>query len=48
MINENALTAYVRGTFPDVTDIDIRKLGSGVQGSGFLISMCAAGICSQG
>jgi hypothetical protein len=39
MINEAALTAYVRETFPDVAEVRIRKLGSGVQGSGFLIEM---------
>jgi hypothetical protein len=47
MINEQALKAYVRATFTDVTYIDISKLGSGVQGSGYLISMCTAGVCKS-
>lgn len=47
MINEKALTVYVQTAFPDVTDIDIRKLGSGVQGSGYLISMCSQGACKS-
>jgi hypothetical protein len=42
MINEEALRAYLMGRFDDVTRIDIRKLGSGVQGSGFLIEMKTA------
>ncbi len=47
MINEQALKAYVRATFTNVTNIDISKLGSGVQGSGYLISMCTAGVCKS-
>ncbi|MGO9377567.1 MAG: aminoglycoside phosphotransferase family protein [Dissulfurispiraceae bacterium] len=47
MINEKALRAYLLAKFPDVIDIDIRKLGSGVQGSGFLISMCTSGQCTS-
>jgi hypothetical protein len=39
MINEEALRAYLRTTFSDVSAIDISKLGSGVQGSGFLINL---------
>jgi hypothetical protein len=39
MINEEALRAYLLKKFPDVYALDIRKLGSGVQGSGFLIEM---------
>lgn len=39
MINEDALKVYIKTRFPDVTEISIRKLGSGVQGSGFLIEM---------
>jgi aminoglycoside phosphotransferase (APT) family kinase protein len=42
MINEEALKAYLRATFPEVTDINIRKIGSGVQGSGFLINLRTA------
>ncbi len=45
MINEEALKTYLRASFPDVTSIDICKLGSGVQGSGFLINMCLSGGC---
>ena len=39
MINEEAIKAYVRQQFRDVVSVDIRKLGSGVQGSGFLVEM---------
>lgn len=39
MINEEALKAYIKKEFPDVIHIDIKKLGSGVQGAGFLIDM---------
>lgn len=39
MINEKALKQYLRTEFPDALGIDIRKLGAGVQGAGFLISM---------
>jgi hypothetical protein len=39
MINEKALKSYIKKEFRDVREIDIRKLGSGVQGSGFLIEM---------
>ncbi|HMK59882.1 MAG TPA: phosphotransferase [Dissulfurispiraceae bacterium] len=45
MINELALRDYLQSAFPDVKEIAIRKLGSGVQGSGFLVSMCSAGLC---
>lgn len=41
MINEDALRAYLRKRFRDVTRVDIRKLGSGVQGSGFLVELKA-------
>jgi len=37
MINEEALKAYIKKEFPEATHVDIRKLGSGVQGAGFLI-----------
>src|SRR4030066_504941 len=37
MINEEALKAYLKKQFKDIIQVDIRKLGSGVQGSGFLI-----------
>ena len=39
MINEEAVKTYVLRKFPDVLEADIRKLGSGVQGSGFLVEM---------
>ena len=39
MINENALKAYLLKEYRDVDEIFIRKLGSGVQGSGFLVEM---------
>jgi len=39
MINEAAIKTYLLNTFKDIIDVDIRKLGSGVQGSGFLIDM---------
>jgi len=35
MINEEAIKAYVLKEFPSTLHVDIRKLGSGVQGSGF-------------
>ena len=43
MINEAALRTYLAKTFPDASRIDITKLGSGVQGSGFLIEIGAGG-----
>lgn len=42
MINEEALRAYVRGKFDGVQDVSITKLGSGVQGAGFLIRLATA------
>jgi aminoglycoside phosphotransferase (APT) family kinase protein len=39
MINEEAIRAYLLKQFKDVRRIDIKKLGSGVQGSGFLIEL---------
>lgn len=39
MINEEAIKAYLLKRFSDVIQADISKLGSGVQGSGFLIEM---------
>jgi aminoglycoside phosphotransferase (APT) family kinase protein len=39
MINEAALRAYLLKEFSDVIQVDIRKIGAGVQGSGFLIEM---------
>jgi hypothetical protein len=45
MINAEALIKYIRRTFTDAISVDIRKLGSGVQGSGFLIEIeTSAGI----
>ena len=39
MINEDAIKAYLFERFRDIISADIKKLGSGVQGSGFLIEM---------
>jgi len=39
MLNEPAIRAYLLRHFRNVMRIDIRKLGSGVQGSGFLIEI---------
>jgi hypothetical protein len=39
MINENAIKAYLLRTFPDAGHIEITKLGAGVQGAGFLVTM---------
>jgi len=39
MINEAAIRAYLFKTFPDVMHMEVTKLGSGVQGSGFLIEL---------
>lgn len=39
MINEEALKTYLLEKFSDVIQVDIRMLGSGVQGSGFLVEM---------
>src|SRR4030042_175792 len=42
MINEAALKAYLFQRFSDVIQVDISRLGSGVQGSGLLIEMTTA------
>ena len=39
MINEDAIKAYIRKKFSGIISVDVRKLGSGVQGSGFLIKI---------
>ncbi|MDA8079022.1 MAG: phosphotransferase [Nitrospiraceae bacterium] len=39
MINEKALKAYLREKFRDAQTVDIRKLGEGVQGAGFLVEV---------
>lgn len=39
MINEYAIRQYLLRSFPDVLSVDIRRLGAGVQGAGFLIDM---------
>lgn len=39
MINEDALRKYIFRRFDGVSRVDIRKLGSGVQGSGFLVEI---------
>ncbi len=47
MINEKSLKAYLLKRFKDAVHVDIRRLGSGVQGSGFLIELkTSAGIRS--
>jgi hypothetical protein len=42
MINEEAIKAYLFRTFDNIMSVDIRKLGAGVQGAGFLIEMQTA------
>ena len=42
MINEEAIKEYIRKKFSGIADVEVRKLGSGVQGSGFLIKMTTA------
>lgn len=39
MINEAALRSYLLKSFSDLTHVDIRRLGAGVQGAGFLVEM---------
>lgn len=39
MINEHAIKKYLLEQFKDVLHVNIRKLGSGVQGSGFLVEL---------
>jgi aminoglycoside phosphotransferase (APT) family kinase protein len=39
LINETAIKAYLLQQFNDIIHIDITRIGSGVQGSGFLIDM---------
>ncbi len=39
MINEEAIKNYIKEKFTDVIHVDIKKLGAGVQGAGFLIEM---------
>jgi len=39
MINESSIKSYFKKHFKEVRQINIRKLGSGVQGSGFLIEI---------
>ncbi len=39
MINENALKAYLKRICPGATHVEIKELGSGVQGSGFLVQL---------
>ncbi len=43
MINEEAIKSYLLKKFDDIVSIDISKLGSGVQGSGFHVEMKTAG-----
>ncbi len=42
MINEGAIRAYLLQKFDDAAGVEIRKLGSGVQGSGFLVELKTA------
>ncbi len=42
MINEDAIKVYLFERFRDIISADIKKLGSGVQGSGFLIELKTA------
>lgn len=39
MINEKAIKAYIKNKFKGVIHVDIKKLGEGVQGAGFLIEV---------
>jgi hypothetical protein len=39
MINEDAIRAYLFQQFRDILHMEIRRLGSGVQGFRFLIEM---------
>lgn len=39
MLNEAALKLYIKKKFPDIERVVITKLGSGVQGAGFLVEM---------
>lgn len=39
MINESAVRSYLLQQFPEVIQVNIRRLGSGVQGTGFLVEM---------
>ncbi|MDA8105830.1 MAG: aminoglycoside phosphotransferase family protein [Nitrospiraceae bacterium] len=39
MINEGAIKSYLMQKYEDIVGVEIRKLGSGVQGSGFLVEM---------
>ncbi len=43
MINEEAIKAFILKTFGDVSSVVIKKLGSGVQGSGFHVEMKTPG-----
>ncbi|MDH4233395.1 MAG: aminoglycoside phosphotransferase family protein [Nitrospirota bacterium] len=43
MINEDAIRAYLFQQFKDILQVEIRRIGSGVQGSGFLIEMKTSG-----
>ena len=39
MINEGAIKSYLLQKYEDIVGVEIRKLGSGVQGSGFLVEL---------
>jgi len=42
MLNEKALKAYLKKKFRNISQIKIKKLGSGVHGSGFLVELKTA------
>lgn len=42
MINEEAIKSYLKERFPEARHVNIKKLGSGVHGSGFLIEIKTA------
>src|SRR5512139_18637 len=45
MINEKAIKQYILSRFPEAARVDIRWLGAGVQGAGFLIEICTDREC---
>lgn len=42
MFSSESLKTYFKNTFPDLIDLKIKKLGSGVQGSGFSVEIITA------
>lgn len=47
MINESAVRNFLRSRYPAAERIDVRKLGSGVQGSGFLVTIQLPDSCRE-